>query len=418
MRLAEVCLVAGVTLITPPARADCPLDRAASLPLQLSDGHPIVEVSFDGKTVPMVVDTGATSSSVTPETVTALGLQRDPRRQTRVTSVGGQEVSRNALLPKLKIADLDFAERSVAVVPLSTVGANSGQAAGGLIGADLIGDYDIEFDFPKRSLTFYRPSHCSPLQPPWSGQYQTVSVEITLRRQVLLPVALNDQSVTAEFDTGSRGETVARAAAERIGVSGDQLDNDPSTSGTSAGQHRYAIRRHRFETFRIGSETFRNIPIDVVTFGQPRIDMLVGIDYMSGRRFFLSYSTSTLFVQREQGGSPADQTSNPDERCRPPASLVPTLSRQKPVVVSRPSLAFPEKAKAEQIDGCAGVAFRLAADGTPLDVKLETESPAGYGLGDFVVSQITATRFAPPPGESDQWYYEAHRYRPLTRKEN
>lgn len=363
----------------------------------------------------MVVDTGAEGSSVTPETTAELGLPRDPTRQTLVKTVGGQDIVRNAVLEQLGVADITYSHLSVVVLALD--GAETGSRRAGLIGADLLRDFDIELDIPRRVLTLYRIGECKMSRPPWDGQYQTVSARVSERRQFLFPVELNGHSLTALFDTGSRGETVSHGAAESVGVSDAQLDTEVPRTGTSGGLHGYGIRRHQFEALNIGAETFRNIPLDVVDFHQPGVDILVGADYMHGRRFFLSYSTGTLFIQTEPRGSirpntPSSSQENPaPDRCRPPPDLLRSLAHDRLLAVSRPRIGLPETVQANHIDGCVAVMFHLAADGTPIDIKLVTENPIGYGLGDFVIREITATKFQPHPEESN-WYYEVRRFYP------
>jgi predicted aspartyl protease len=412
MRLAGFCFVACSLIISSSAQAECRLDRAASLPLRLEQ-HPVVQASINGHLIPMLVDTGAQRSSITPETYSALGLERNSNRRARVNTVAGHEISQDAFIQTLKIGDLDFSERGVLVIPLGRSESGPDHRAGGVLGADLIDKFDIEFDFPRATMTLFRPSHCA--MPPWTGPYLTIPIKVLPDRLVFFPVTLNDHRLTAVFDTGSQGETVLQTSAKRIGISDVELAGDPSANGTAAGQ-RYAIRRHRFQSFHIGDDTFHNITLDVADFNQAGVDMLVGLDYMRKRRFFLSYSTQALFVQR---GSP-DQSEVPqgtqaaglDKRCPAPANLLPHLSPISPKAISRPNFPPPEPVQKEHIDGCAGVAFRLTAGGTPTDVKLIAERPTGYGIGDFAVHEIAATQFLPPGGSADQLYYEAHRYRP------
>ncbi len=101
-----------------------------------------------------------------------------------------------------------------------------------------------------------------------------------------------------------------------------------------------------------------------------------------------------------------------DKRCPAPANLLRICPRSHRKRSSRPNFPPPEPVQKEHIDGCAGVAFRLTAGGTPTDVKLIAERPTGYGIGNFAVHEIAATQFLPPGGSADQLYYEAHRYRP------
>lgn len=415
LRLRLRYLAAALPFIAGPALADCQMTRAATLPL-LSGDRPLIEASINGKAVQMVVDTGAQGSSVTPETVTELGLPQDPNRRTTVTTIGGKDVIRNVILEKMRIATIDYSSRSVAVVALDGNGMRAPPA--GLIGANMLSEFEFELDIPRRMLALYRVADCTPTRPPWEGPYQTISGRMSSRHDFLFPVELNGQSVTALFDTGSRGETLSRAAAKSLGITDAQLDKDPTNTGTSAGLHGYATRRHRFDTFKIGTETFHDAPLDVVDFHQSGVDMLVGVDYMHWRRFFLSYSAGLLFIQKEPDPAirqsltsplPADRAHNP---CQPAPDILPTLALRSPVVVSRPRIDLPEKAQADHINGCAAAMFHLAADGTPIDIKPVTESPTGYGLGDFIVRELAATKYQPQPAEL-KWYYEVHRFHGL-----
>jgi predicted aspartyl protease len=278
------------------------MDRVATLPM-LGDGRPVVQVTIEGRDVPMTVDTGAEGSSVTPETVESLGLWRDATSRS-ISSVGGRDISRNAVLRTLGLAGIGFEHLSVAVLP-SDGAAGAVPTPAGQIGADLLSLYDLELDFPARALSLWHVAGCVSVQPPWGGTpHQIVRATISDHRQVRFPVEVNGQSLIAVFDTGSATETVARAATERLGISASELDSDPIDTGRSAGEHAYEIRRHRFSTLRIGAEMFRNPRLDVVDFRQSGTEMLVGVDYMHARRFFVSYATGTLFIQRTP--SPGD----------------------------------------------------------------------------------------------------------------
>jgi len=402
-------LAAILTLVATPAFADCQIQRVTSLPL-LAGKHPTIEVAINGTSLPMAVDTGAQGSAVTPETVAALKLPRDPDRRTRAGTLGGQDITQNVLLETLGVPNLGFVDHSIAVLPLDA--APGGNAPAGLIGSDLLSGFEIELDIPAQKLSFYRAAGCDSVRPPWAGRYQTVAAKLSKHHDFLLPIELNGHVLTAMFDTGSTGETVSRAAAKSIGISDTELDNDASATGTSAGSHGYAIRRHRFDSLQIGRETFRNLPLDVADFTQPGVDVLIGDDYMHRRRFFLSYSTATLFIQVVRTGGPAAPAEQAGrDRCRPPTELLPALSHITPIALERPHLTLPEKVRESRIDGCAGVMFRLTADGIPTDVKLVIETPPGFGLGDFVLREIMATKYERPAATSD-WYYEAHRLHP------
>ena len=288
-------------LMASAARADCPVVRVATVPL-LSGGRPLVEASINGHPVAMVIDTGAQESSVTPQTAARLKLPRDPGQPTVVVhTLAGEERSANVQLATLTLASLNFKNLRATVVAIPALA--NGLAPAGVIGVDALGQYDLELDIPRRSLTFYQTAGCTPISPPWQGAYQIVPARVQDRR-FLIPVKLNGHPVSAELDTGSRGETVSRATANRIGITDAELDDDPSSTPVSAGMHKYTAHRHRFQTFEVARETFHNLSFEVASFGQLGIDMLIGADYMHGRRLFISYASATLFIQKEPGRPP------------------------------------------------------------------------------------------------------------------
>lgn len=399
-------LLIGAILSVHAANAACGIASMATLPL-LSAERPVVQAAINGQLVQMFVDTGSQLSMVTPEAVATLRLARDPRRGSRIQTLGGEAVSRNAILDTFELGGLRYGDRSVAVSPLDGRKTDSGLSAAGVIGMDLLHDFDLELDIPARMLTLYRPDACRPSRPPWHEPYDRVRATITGRYQLLFPVDLNGQTVHAAFDTGSRGETVSRDAAHDLGITDQDLARDPAASGVSSGLHDYRIRRHTFASMRIGSELFRNLPLDVVSFHQPGIDMLVGADYMRWRRFYLAYSAGVLFTQKGRPAADAPPVAAAGAGCQAPGDLQASLSHAPLVVMSEKKLDPPDAARAAHVDGCVGVLFRLTPDGVPLDVKIVAEQPPGYGLGAFVTLEIAAARFAPSPDTG--WHYEVQR---------
>jgi len=45
----------------------------------------------------------------------------------------------------------------------------------GLIGTNMLSEFEFELDIPRRTLALYRAADCTPTRPPWEGPYQTVS---------------------------------------------------------------------------------------------------------------------------------------------------------------------------------------------------------------------------------------------------
>ncbi|MBV9784252.1 MAG: energy transducer TonB [Acidisphaera sp.] len=71
---------------------------------------------------------------------------------------------------------------------------------------------------------------------------------------------------------------------------------------------------------------------------------------------------------------------------------------------------MPARALAEHVSGCAGVRFRIASDGSPHDITVMAEYPAGYGFGDTARAVIAAARW--PPKDDEAWRYLILNMRP------
>ena len=54
--------------------------------------------------------------------------------------------------------------------------------------------------------------------------------------------------------------------------------------------------------------------------------------------------------------------------------------------------------------GCAGVLFRVTADGRATDLRVMMEDPPGLGFGEAVIAALGQTRFRPNPDDR-AWHY-------------
>lgn len=289
---ALVLLSALLLLVAHPAHADCRVQRAASLPITIDAGHPLVQASINGHAVSVLLDTGAQGSLVTPGTVARLGLPRDRQRTTDLRGIGGSVSSQKALIHNFAVAGSEYLDMSVGISSLP-----ASDRTDGLIGADILSVYDLDLDFPGRMLTLYNVSGCERIVPVWDRPYATLPAHL-LSRLLLVKVEIDGHPLNTLFDTGGPEAMLSRAAMPLVGLSDRDLALDPPGESRGIGARRTPSRLHRFAVVRIGAETFRNVPIHVAEFHQVQANMLLGLDYMLGRRFWLSYATRTVFIQQ------------------------------------------------------------------------------------------------------------------------
>ena len=265
----------------------CRLQQVAGLPARLDTGRLEVTGRVNRVDTPLVVDTGAERTVLTMGTINELLLARSMLSRSQLTGVTGA-VNNADVFADLQLGDVNFAQRfAVTNVP----------ALSGLIGADLLADYDVELDMPGRRVRLWKASSCGASDLPWSGPRDELPVHVTWGNQLIVTVTIDGQPVNALLDSGASISLLQTETARRIGVTQAKLAADPevSVSGVDGGAIR--VRVHRFGSLGVGN--YQTIS-PRVSVGESQLispEMLLGLDYLHNRRIWISYRTERVFIQ-------------------------------------------------------------------------------------------------------------------------
>jgi hypothetical protein len=241
---------------------------------------------------------------VTPDAVDHFSLALDEWTATTMRGVGGIERRRNADPRSVELGGAALHRRSlardatlrVATLPRSTVG---GRRVDGLLGRDFLSAFDLDLDFPRRELTLYDVSGCAGRFLPWTEDYFAVPVEQPAESALVVPVELDGVRLRALLDSGASETLVAAPGMARLGLELGRLRYDPSQIVSGLGPHTVTVWQHKFHDFRTGEETVSN-PTFIVAPIQlnPICDMLLGADWLTARRVWISYATRQLFATK------------------------------------------------------------------------------------------------------------------------
>ncbi len=286
------------------AAASCVVQARAVVPLEVIGTTILAPVAVNGVAGRFVLDTGAARTAVTPEAVARFGLVLDEWTATTMRGVGGLERRRNALPRSVTLGGLALRRRSVAqdatlrvvTLPRGEVG---GRTIDGLLGRDFLSLFDLAVDLPRGVLTLYEVRDCGGRFLPWTEDYVSVAVENPAESALVMPVELDGVRLRALFDTGASQTLVAAPGMARLGLGLDRLRDDPSTVVSGMGPRTVTMWRHRFRALRIGEEVW-SAPVFLVApiAVNPISDMLLGADWLKGRRVWLSYATRQIFITR------------------------------------------------------------------------------------------------------------------------
>jgi clan AA aspartic protease (TIGR02281 family) len=281
---------AGAQAMQPTA---CLVERRAELPVTLLRNFLLVPVSLDGRKVLMVVDTGAEATTLTPEAATSLGLASAPS-DTVVVGASGRLRAGSLRLRRMELGGIE--RRGVAVdvgaMPLLAI---AGRKVAGLLGIDALGGYDIEIDLPHHLLRLYSAPPCPGFVPPGFRAGEGHALRRAGGGLITLSVRVDGQAVRALLDTGARSTLVTRRVAAGLGVTDDDLSRDPLVTGRGIGTGSVAFRRHRFDEVRVGDIAVRDMQVNVAALPFAGIDMLLGADWLAGRRVWISPAGGRLY---------------------------------------------------------------------------------------------------------------------------
>jgi predicted aspartyl protease len=150
---AAVCtLLAGVpfALANAAETAPCPLKEVGSLDLVLRHNDSYnVPVHLDDQPMVMTIDTGSTGTSITVATAKKLGLDVTPVQDARMF-LNDIKINSSVNLKSFGLGDIELDDMPVWVLPDQLVD----KGIAGLIGADTLKSFDVEFDPAHSKFNF------------------------------------------------------------------------------------------------------------------------------------------------------------------------------------------------------------------------------------------------------------------------
>src|SRR5215472_3842195 len=134
--------------LTEYTRVDMTYDRA---------GGPLVPATINGENRSMLIDTGSIYSMVTAQTVDDLHLHQEGLPPRSFELINGKSMNLAAKVSEIIIGQMRGKDWSFLVVPQTE---NVAPEWAGTIGPDIMGNYDIEFDFGAGKFAIFSHDHC------------------------------------------------------------------------------------------------------------------------------------------------------------------------------------------------------------------------------------------------------------------
>lgn len=233
----------------------------------------------------MLLDTGASSSVLTPLAARALGVsvrraKQDPYR--RGTRLG---------------RDLQFS--------IDTRSSDTGSKTGweyGLLGGNFLEHYVVELDFEKAQVRFFDPQRFAVPEQPAGADETVVPIGLGTKRPTL-DVEIDGRPLRLLLDTGAPwGLLLSGAAARKVGIEDTALP-EAGTFQTTLGP--MSVRLHEVGALAIGGLRVGPAPVFVSPRGWYNLageanDSVIGYDVLAGFLVRIDYPRKRLWLRQRR----------------------------------------------------------------------------------------------------------------------
>jgi predicted aspartyl protease/tetratricopeptide (TPR) repeat protein len=298
MRTILFALLAA--LITSPSDATCQVGKLLEFKVTMKGARPLADVGINGRTLPFMVDSGAFFSTISPGTAQELGLRLEPSR-VQLRGIGGE--AGQTYVAHVKSLDL----AGIPLHDIEFIVGGSEVGAGGLLGQNILGVGDVEYDLGNGAIRLMRSSGCSGKDSLayWAGQRPVSDLAIDYRDaahpHTIGTVLLNGAKVRAVFDTGASTSMLSLSAARRAGLSPSSPGVVPSGAARGLGRSTVQTWLAPVESLKIGTEEVRNIKIRMADIDLPEADILIGADFFLSHRVYVANGLRRMYFTYDGG---------------------------------------------------------------------------------------------------------------------
>jgi clan AA aspartic protease (TIGR02281 family) len=324
-----VCALSAVAWSADAATASsCKLAKVGVVPLTMDGNQPLVSAVINGKTVHMLLDTGANSSVISRPGATRLGLHVRDNGGT-FSGIDGSSRLLQSIMDTIDLGTYHGEDVRVLVGGYADFGATDDVV--GVLGMDFLERNDLEFDFAHNLLNLYKPENCETAELAyWSDSYSMAEMDGVWRTRasIRLVITINGEPMHALLDSGATVSLLDAAAVRRLGrdkvIGGTGPEADAKAGGGIRGIGGYAIPTliSTFDSISIGDETIKNAKLrhlayvddngQLVTDGNLAgvlgggLDMILGADFLRSHRVFVAFSQRKIYFT--YAGGPIFQT--------------------------------------------------------------------------------------------------------------
>jgi predicted aspartyl protease len=302
---AAAAIVVWTSAVGAATPAGCSVGQMLELKTTMNGVEPMVTIGINGHPEQFMVDSGAFYSDISTGKATELGLHPAALPGFYLKGVGGET---SAGVVTVKTVDL-------AGVPLRNiqfiVGGGEIRRGAGLLGQNVLGIGDTEYDLAHGAVRLMKPHNCHHVNFAYWAADKPVSTVVIEPRSPQHPhtigeVTINGVRMRAMFDTGANRSTMTLAAAARLGLKTNSPDVHVAGYSTGIGRRTVTDYLIPIDSIKLGDqEEVRRTHI-LASAMELDADLLIGADFFLSHRVYVANAEHKLFFT--YGGGPIFST--------------------------------------------------------------------------------------------------------------
>lgn len=295
---AAILLAATLTL---PARAeaasDCQLHRYANLDMSTEqDGEVAVPLSIDGLGGLMLVDTGSVQSSISGTMANRLGVTPERSERTYMM-IGGVRMDTSVTVHVLRLDKMAAKNMTLMVLPPKALHTDTM----GMLGPDVMSNYDVEFDFAAGRMNVFSQDHCPGAVVYWTKTpFAAVPMRLDEGKHILIDVTLNGKQITAGVDTGSDHSSMTLESVQSIfGLKADDAALKPIMVASINGTRPVAVLHYPFAELDFQDVKVLHPDVEILPGGRfeaggPQI--VLGMSTLRQLHLYIAYGEKMIYL--------------------------------------------------------------------------------------------------------------------------
>lgn len=280
---AGLCAVAAA----PAAEAACRLDGIAAMAVTMVGLRPMVHATLNGQDAVFLVDTGAFASVLSPRAAERYHIHvRGPASDVAVEGVAGDAYAAVARVEHLELGGASFFDHPFLVV------AGAGRDVAGVLGQDILGQADAEYDLANGVIRLVHPKGCgqADVLSYWTDRPSVLRALPRLPREgpISAEGEINGQKIRVGFDSGSAYSGMTTKAAARAGITPSSPEAAPTRPTTGITGQPAPTWLAPFDRFSLGQEAVIHTRLRLGRTDLGSDDMLLGADFFLAHRIYVS----------------------------------------------------------------------------------------------------------------------------------